>query len=723
MSITTKKFSEFTNAGDLQNNEITVGLNGGVNSQFNNPWTFLAPGNTGDRPPITADIYYRLRFNTQTLSYEFYDPTQSQWVVLEDSQSVLPLLASHLHGEGASLIGLENQTGVTNKTVQDLANATLIAQTDNGTLTNGQFMDDLANGVMYNTGGVLGADPDFTTDGAGTVSISTQLSVANLRMNGNSISSTNTDGIIYLLPNGVGSIVTGTTATVNQLSNYTQSGLAYLSGSGLPTNNPTIVLIGLDGDNANEPSLALYSTESSSIGSYSALSDNSSLGSIGFFGDDGEDMILGSQIESIVSNTVSSGIMPSNLYFKTCNTAGVLNNSLIIDYNSNIFCFNNISSNNFLAGYNTTATSAGTTTLTVNSSYLQYFTGSTTQTVVMPVTSTLALGQAYRIVNNSSGALTINSSGGNLILTMAPDTSAILTCILITGTTAASWDFSYFSDSGSSGIVNPGTINQLAWYATSGSSVSGLSTANSGVLVTSSSGVPSISTTLPNNLAMGTPLSITLTNATGLPVSTGISGLGTGIATWLATPSSANLLSAMTTKTGSGNLVFGTSPTLVTPTLGAATATSLNFGGSTLQTYTVAMSFTPTITCGTPGDLSVSYSVQVGNYTKIGVLIFIEISLTFVPTYTTASGNLVISGLPFNSVLTNDCFSVSSTSSSMTWPVGRTQLTGITIGGTSQIIITAMGSAVSTSNVQMSAIPTTQTGSIILSGVYRTATA
>lgn len=67
--------------------------------------------------------------------------------------------------------------------------------------------------------------------------------------------------------------------------------------------------------------------------------------------------------------------------------------------------------------------------------------------------------------------------------------------------------------------------------------------------------------------AYGTPASITLTNATGLPVGTGISGLGTGMATFLATPSSANLAAAVTDETGSGALVFATSPTLVTPAL------------------------------------------------------------------------------------------------------------------------------------------------------------
>lgn len=66
------------------------------------------------------------------------------------------------------------------------------------------------------------------------------------------------------------------------------------------------------------------------------------------------------------------------------------------------------------------------------------------------------------------------------------------------------------------------------------------------------------------NGAGGTPSSLTLTNATGLPISTGVSGLGTGVATFLATPSSANLASAVTDETGSGALVFGTNPTFTT---------------------------------------------------------------------------------------------------------------------------------------------------------------
>lgn len=79
---------------------------------------------------------------------------------------------------------------------------------------------------------------------------------------------------------------------------------------------------------------------------------------------------------------------------------------------------------------------------------------------------------------------------------------------------------------------------------------------------------------------LGIPASGILTNLTGLPIATGVAGLGTGVATFLATPTSANLASAVTNETGSGALVFATSPSLATPDIGAATGTSVVVTGA-----------------------------------------------------------------------------------------------------------------------------------------------
>jgi hypothetical protein len=70
---------------------------------------------------------------------------------------------------------------------------------------------------------------------------------------------------------------------------------------------------------------------------------------------------------------------------------------------------------------------------------------------------------------------------------------------------------------------------------------------------------------------------------------TGITSFGTGIATFLGTPSSANLASAVSDETGSGALVFANTPTLTTPNIGAATATSITLTDALIGTATQAI--------------------------------------------------------------------------------------------------------------------------------------
>jgi hypothetical protein len=80
--VSTITFSEFANAGDLTNGSTTVGIASGNNASFNNPWTFLPPGTTSERPTISSDIYYLLRLNTDLQQYEYYNPVTPGWLQL-----------------------------------------------------------------------------------------------------------------------------------------------------------------------------------------------------------------------------------------------------------------------------------------------------------------------------------------------------------------------------------------------------------------------------------------------------------------------------------------------------------------------------------------------------------------------------------------------------------------------------------------------------------------
>jgi hypothetical protein len=82
-----------------------------------------------------------------------------------------------------------------------------------------------------------------------------------------------------------------------------------------------------------------------------------------------------------------------------------------------------------------------------------------------------------------------------------------------------------------------------------------------------------------------------------------ITDLGANVATFLTTPSSVNLANAITNKTGTGSLVFNTSPTLYSPTLGTASATSIAFSGAGSSTGTstiVAPSVSGSVTITLP---------------------------------------------------------------------------------------------------------------------------
>lgn len=146
----------------------------------------------------------------------------------------------------------------------------------------------------------------------------------------------------------------------------------------------------------------------------------------------------------------------------------------------------NLSANNLLNAFTSTATAAGTTTLTVGSSQQQLFTGATTQTVVLPVVTTLTNGFSYQIANQSTGSVTVQTSGLNTLVTLPTNTMITATVVNTAGGTGtASWVYDYSSiNTTGAAVVNSitfGTTGLTPSTATSGAvSVAGTLIAGNG---------------------------------------------------------------------------------------------------------------------------------------------------------------------------------------------------------------------------------------------------
>jgi len=133
----------------------------------------------------------------------------------------------------------------------------------------------------------------------------------------------------------------------------------------------------------------------------------------------------------------------------------------------------------------------------------------------------------------------------------------------------------------STGVPETATITAAARTVLDDTTVANMVNTLGGATSTGTGGLVRITDAILVTPNLGTPSAVVLTNATGTAASLtagvasavavgGITGLGTGVGTFLATPSSANLAAAVTDETGSGALVFGTSPTITTPTISGA---------------------------------------------------------------------------------------------------------------------------------------------------------
>lgn len=200
---------------------------------------------------------------------------------------------------------------------------------------------------------------------------------------------------------------------------------------------------------------------------------------------------------------------------------------------------------------------------------------------------------AQTTINNNSGVIVtafenaLNTSGDQMEGNLDMDSNHLLN--LPAPATADEplrlQDLSTFNGGGTvTNIPAGGTTNQVlakssnADFAVQWTSEAAEVLAGTNIVVTGSAPVTVSTVASPTFTApiLGTPASGTLTNCVGLPIATGVANLGTGVSTFLTTPTSTNLRSAVaTTSTGTGSLVFNTSPTFVTPALGSPASGNL----------------------------------------------------------------------------------------------------------------------------------------------------
>ena len=466
--VDTIKFSQFTNSGDLQNDNVTVGYGSGLNQRYNNPWTFLAPGTTGDRPIPSASMYYRLRFNTTLEIYEYYDPTIPIWVELSGSGTgtVNPGVANDLAFYAASGQAISPISGSVNSV---LITSSLGVPSLNTTLPTGLNIPSaiiIASTAALLSGSVVAA-PVVGSDlvnktyadglfGAGVTSLTGTT---------NQISfSSSTGNVTASLPQDIalGSTPTFAGMTLSAIPLGSSSG-----GTGINNGSRTLTLSGnLSTVGAFSSTFTMTGITSVTFPVSGTLATTSQIPTgeaLTKTDDTNVTLTLGGNPSTALVNAASLtlgwtgqlAVSRGGTGVSTITTAPTASEWAGWDANSNL------SANLFISGFATTVSAGATTTLTVASKQIQELTGTLTQTYQMPVASTIVAGMKWMIINNSSNVATVNSSGGNLILTMAANTTSWITCVSNSGTTASSWNASYLYDAGSGVLSITGTSNQV----------------------------------------------------------------------------------------------------------------------------------------------------------------------------------------------------------------------------------------------------------------------
>ncbi len=477
-------FSTFATGGTPTTGDIIVGLRGGINTQFN--WVLPASITTitGTANQVLVDgtsglpVSGAVTLTTPQDIAPTSSPTfaaltlTSPLTVANGGSGLATLSAFRLLAGGTTATGNLQQViaGTAGQLLQSNGASALPTWTTatfpagSGTL-NHMLRSDGTNWVQTTA---------TTLDASDVLSGLTQLNVDNLRLDGNTLSATDVNGNINLVPNGTGKICA---LQINGLAG--SSSRFQLVKDGLSASS----LIGSFINTSAGPNINFFKSRGVTVASFTAVQNNDDLGSHIYFGTDGTDGFEAASVYGRVDGVVSAGVVPGKLQWNTTNTSGVSTLGMTLNAAQNLILVNSL------------LVASGGSGRASSTAYA-LIAGGTTSTGIQ---QSLATGTAGQFL----------SSGGASALPAW--TTATFPLVGGTAGTILRSNGTNFVNSTSTFADTYGASTLL--YSNGANTVTGLATANNGILVTSSGGVPSIGNTVGAGLIMP---SITFNTTSGV---------------------------------------------------------------------------------------------------------------------------------------------------------------------------------------------------------------